>query len=106
MKIIYELFLKTKFFVCFPIVILKGIKSSSFETEIEFKAIFEQQSIHSVYFDYVMSVCVCVCVLGGVDTWHKFLQISAKSYYYNGYSKSMIKTFVAQNYSRYDYLSN
>ena len=56
MKIIYKIFVKTKIFVCFLIVILMSIKRSPFETGIVFKTISKQRSIHSVYFYYVMSV--------------------------------------------------
>ena len=46
----------TRFFVCLLMIILMSIQRSSFETEIVFKTIFKQRSIHSVYFGNVKSV--------------------------------------------------
>ena len=56
MKIIYEVFLKTKVFASFPIIKWMSKKRLSIETYIVFKTILKQQYIHLVYICYVMSV--------------------------------------------------
>ena len=67
MRFIHEIFLTTKFFVCFPIIILMSIKRASFQTEIVFKTTIYSFSLFLLSYDVcqryqIHSICI-VCIM-------------------------------------------